>query len=239
MIESRILTECGRDLKEQEKNAMLQFPPWVLYEPGDEKNVDGVDSEHLAMKLIMRLEHLNNLFLIERLLGRLGRGSIAKLIEMSFELLTLTNIFWKSRERLSWATLDLEWLVMVHAAPASAVLCMELLRPQAITQGSLSVTRSDIVQQLSMLIGFLDWVGPDAPNATMCRNVKRVVGRVLDEAINGTPVVQFPNQAVDASTGNLNVDFSSDLAKFFSLDSVDTHDWLDTYDWLGQVEPGR
>ena len=134
---------------------------------------------------------------------------------------------------------DMEWLVMQYAAPASGVLCLELLRPQVLSKHTLSMTRADIVQLLSILICVLDCVRPGQPNATMCRNVKKVVSQVLNEVINGPPATAPESgDATDAFAADLNLGLSDDMSKFFSLESMGTYDWVDTYDWYGMNGTG-
>ena len=47
------------------------------------------------------------------------------------------------------------------------------------------VSRSSIIQQLSMLVGFFDWVRDTAPNAQLCCNCSVIIQRVLDYTLNG------------------------------------------------------
>jgi hypothetical protein len=98
---------------------------------------------------------------------------------------------------------------------------MELLKPTF--SGSHlknpKITRSSIIQQLSLLVGFLDWVGPDAPNRDLCSNCSNVIQHVLDLTLNnfGTP------------TNNDSIDV---LGQFDSTQMNFNFNLLDTFDWL-------
>ena len=117
---------------------------------------------------------------------------------------------------------------MGFAAPAGGILSMELLKPRSSTSESHPGTnpqvpllsRSSIVQKLSLLVGFLDWINPSAPNGDLCSECKSVIQRVLDQTLNVAPTDGFaapdPLDGWDLSSTQL--DFNFDL--------------LDTYDWL-------
>ena len=55
----------------QEAEASSQFPLSITFRPGDERCSVDTDNSVLSTKIFIRFEHLSNLFLIERLLGRL------------------------------------------------------------------------------------------------------------------------------------------------------------------------
>jgi hypothetical protein len=76
------------------------------------------------------------------------------------------------------------------------------------------------MQKLSLLIAFLDWVQPSAPNANLCRDCKLVIERVLDQALNNTP-----NES--SLLGELDWDFPTAQLDF-NFDLMDTYDWLRT-----------
>jgi hypothetical protein len=112
---------------------------------------------------------------------------------------------------------------MAYAAPAGGILCLELLK--STFEGHLrhsDITRSTIIQQLSLLVGFLDWVSPGAPNADLCCSCKTVIERVLDHTLNAgahassstVPALEWEDFAA-ASFGD-----------YFNFDLLDTFDWM-------------
>lgn len=243
-----------RDIKHRETKLMAEIPPVLLLNRGDLRD-SSLDSSQMYMKLLMRLEHLQNLFFLERLLQRSGKVD-AELLSVSFEMVSTTLIFWTNKDRLSTLRTDFEWLVcyftsfichhshleslhsshlfdfkycndkdvsnilqvMAYAAPGGGILSLELLKPTfQDNHNEQNITRSKIIQQLSLLVGFLDWVGPSAPNADLCAACKTVVQRVLDQTLNG-PVDTPP--ALDG----LGWTFPTELD--FNFDLLDTFDWM-------------
>ena len=105
---------------------------------------------------------------------------------------------------------------------------MELLKPRSLASEShlganpqvLLLSRSSIVQKLSLLVGFLDWINPSAPNGDLCSECKTVIQRVLDQTLNVAPTDGFvaPNPLDGFDFSSTQLDFNFDL--------------LDTYDWL-------
>ncbi|KAK3936095.1 zinc finger transcription factor YRR1 [Diplogelasinospora grovesii] len=190
------------DLRQQQSDVIARFPPVLSYNEntikelltqphsvGDTNNTNMGDDAAAALyaKLLVRLEHLQNVFFIERLLAKHGpgRGGV-ELLRTSVEMVTLTLVFWTHKDRLYAMHGDFEWLVMSYAAPAGGVLCMELMQRAGDGRGDgdPKLTRSNIVQQLSLLVGFLDWVGPTQPNSDLAENVKGIIRRVLDFTLN-------------------------------------------------------
>ncbi|KAK8094408.1 hypothetical protein PG997_001093 [Apiospora hydei] len=83
--------------------------------------------------------------------------------------------------------------------------------------------RSQIIQQLSLLVGFLEWIRPAAPNSELCQTVARIVRHVLDQTLDGPPRGAGPEDAaVDWGT----VEFATDVSNYFNFDLLDTFDWL-------------
>jgi hypothetical protein len=65
----------------------------------------------LYARTVTHLEHLENLFLLERLLIKHGGGNMQDLIDISCEMLDLTLVWWKHSNRFAGMHSDLEWLV--------------------------------------------------------------------------------------------------------------------------------
>ena len=109
---------------------------------------------------------------------------------------------------------------MAYAAPAGGILCLELLKPTLHTgpQANPNITRSSIIQKLSLLVGFLDWIQPFAPNRPLCADCSLIIRHVLDHSLNTVALEStMPNTfAWDLDTTQPDFDF----------------DLLDTFDWL-------
>lgn len=109
---------------------------------------------------------------------------------------------------------------MAYGAPGGGILCQELLQP-TFSGGhpkNPKLTRSSIVQQLSLLVGFLDWVRPSQPNGELCADSKAIIQRVLDHHLNG------PAQGEAFDSMNWGVMAQPD----FNFQLLDTFEWLRT-----------
>jgi hypothetical protein len=81
------------------------------------------------------------------------------------------------------------------------------------------ITRSVIIQKLALLVAFLDWVRPSAPNADLCSDCKSVIQRVLDQALNTTP---------GGHAMPVMIDWDIPEQLDFNFDLLHTFDWLHT-----------
>lgn len=112
---------------------------------------------------------------------------------------------------------------MEYGAPGGGILCQELLRPTftGAHPKEHKLTRSSIVQQLSLLCGFLDWVHPSAPNGDLAASSREIIQHVLDHHLNA------PSQAED--NGALDtMDWGFLAQPDFSFELLDTFDWMRT-----------
>jgi hypothetical protein len=224
-------------LKRLETSTVESFPRGVSFDPNKLED-PAFDIDDFTSQLILHLEHLQNTFFIERLLNKSGQANHADLMAVSFELVTTTLIFYKHQDRFIPNRGNFEWLVcsqailgsepiltidqqvMSYAAPASGVLCMELLQPSLLsTPSPVHINRSTIVQNLSLLAAFLDWVGPSAPNGGLCSNVKSILTRVLDQSLN-PGILQGPPAAA------WDIDFEVDELGLSNFELLDTFNWL-------------
>lgn len=119
---------------------------------------------------------------------------------------------------------------MNYAAPGGGILCMELLRPTFAGShhpSNSNISRSAIIQQLSLLVGFLGWVSPDAPNADLCASCRLVIQHVLDHTLNNTgPIPPQQGEFQEQSLGDTLGQVPDAENLFFSFDLLDTFDWL-------------
>lgn len=108
---------------------------------------------------------------------------------------------------------------MAHAAPAGGILCLELLKPtmHGGHPTNPEITRSSIIQKLSLLVGFLDWIKPSAPNRELCVNCKVVIERILNLVLNAAA----SGEAVPES-----FEWDLEAPMDFNFELMDTFDWL-------------
>ncbi|KAF6818327.1 fungal specific transcription factor [Colletotrichum sojae] len=242
-----IPVETLLEIKDRELRTMAELPQVILFKEEDMQDRK-MDVSVLYVRLIVRLEHLQNMFFIERLLAKRGHDDGA-LLAVSYEMVSTTLMFWTNMDRLSVMNGDFEWLVMAYAAPGGGILCLELLKP-TLRGGNHpqnpKVTRSSIIQKLSLLVGFLDWVSPTAPNGDLCADCKVIIQHVLDQALNNPAAAAAgaasaaagPDGAagggllLPAALDAMDWDFSTQLD--FNFDLLDTFDWLRPEAGLGQ-----
>lgn len=177
-------------------------------------------------RLLTRLEHLQNLFFIHRLIVKAtpaDSDSHSALARTSLDILTVVLNFWThGTHGPSTLQVNYDWLIVAYACPSAGVLCGELLRRDDLA--SLGLRRSDVVHQLSLLSGFLTWIGPQAANAPLWEMVKDVIHRVLDQLLNDPPVREAP--AVSGGIGLPDVEVPDDFHDWFACDLLDSFDWL-------------
>ncbi|KAM5357821.1 hypothetical protein ACJZ2D_015882 [Fusarium nematophilum] len=82
-----------REIKAREERTVALFPSSLTHRPEDLDDSD-LDIDTVYSRILVRLEHLQNLFFAERLLLRLGQPDEGRLLIISFEMVTLTLVFW-------------------------------------------------------------------------------------------------------------------------------------------------
>ncbi|EGX94297.1 Fungal transcriptional regulatory protein [Cordyceps militaris CM01] len=213
-----ITNTVSRDLKDREYSLVAEFPTSLRYEPKDLENPNA-DARPLYMKIITHLEHLQNLFFIDRLLIRCGYAIRDNLLETSLSLAMLALHLWIHKEQFAGAIVQrsFEWIMLSYGAPAAGILCQEVLGAGEHSKDP-NISRATIIQQLSLLVGFFDWVRPSMPNAKLCANCKTIIQQVLDQSLNMSPdeaMLTFPEwDLLDQPD--------------FSFELMDTFDWLRT-----------
>ncbi|KAF5989657.1 hypothetical protein FBULB1_660 [Fusarium bulbicola] len=199
---SNATVETIRNLKQRQLNVFAELPQCLVYDPDDSNDLPlpraeigsydkdlsdpPVEANVVSLRIFIRLTHLQNMFLLERLLLQYGSPDEGHVLLVSYEMIRLTLMFWMHKDRFRDIRRDMEWLLMAFAVPGGGILCLELLSPtfQGIHPKDNRLSRSSIIQQLSLLVGFLDWVHPSAPNGDLCASCKTVIQRVLDYHLN-------------------------------------------------------
>ncbi|CAH0002545.1 unnamed protein product, partial [Clonostachys byssicola] len=216
-------------LKTKELELYEKLPIHMIGSPTFD-DIAGVDPQLIYSQLVIRLDHLLNLFLVERLLVKNGH-SRGDLLRTSFEMVALTMHFWTNKHRWAESQRECHWLIMGHAAPAGAVLCLELVDPnpmEDVADGHViageTYSRSSIIQQLSILVGFLNSSGPSQPNHCVASNAKSVIKKVLDHVLNRTMQPQTP-------LGLGNFDSATGWESFAQFNPLDDISWFGQ-DWI-------
>ncbi|TVY34147.1 hypothetical protein LSUB1_G006396 [Lachnellula subtilissima] len=214
----------------------------------------GKRSDSLFWKVLcIRLSYLDHRLLLERIAYKHGWLDGQSMVDCATELLELTVLIWVQRDRFVVHEHDFDWMLMVWGVPSSGVLCVELLK-QLKNPGAPHprFKRSEIFQNLSLLIGFLDWVRPTAGNYQLCTRMKLIIKRILDQILDPSPPSASVQQAdsvglvepmgdwmMGQSYGPGDVTGPFDMAVpppgAFDINSyengVDNLDWLNSIDW--------
>jgi hypothetical protein len=108
--------------------------------------------------------------------------------------------------------------------PSIGILCTELLKQMKHPdEVEIKLPISEIVQNLSLMIGFLDWIKPSAGNYKLCRPLARVIRRVLDQV--------FEPAAVEVPRKKENLQQIEIANAFWPSDNIDDLEWLNSIDW--------
>lgn len=111
---------------------------------------------------------------------------------------------------------------MSYAVPPSGILCLELLRPEYI----LHFPRSDIIQNLSLLVAYLEWIQPLASSGDTVSFIRRILGRCLDRILNVPPVLGSHQPSPDALLEGQFWEESA-VTGYPHLELLNTFDWID------------
>lgn len=98
------------ELKARQANTLADLPRKLRFNTTDFDDLT-IGAEALYIRLLLHLEHLQNLFFIERLRCRDGYGANHDLLQVSFEMVSTAVMFWTNMDRLSAIHHDFMWLV--------------------------------------------------------------------------------------------------------------------------------
>ncbi|CZT10242.1 hypothetical protein WAI453_009350 [Rhynchosporium graminicola] len=178
-------------------SSLPSFYAFKLSDLGSPNCTDRMFWRRLCLRLIM-LEHR---LLLERLAHKEGFLSGQSMVDCAREMLELTVLLWVQRDRFTEHHHDYDWMLMCWGVPSSGVLIVELLKQvKAPHSTKLVLPRSEIVQNLSLLIGFLEWIKPAAGNYQLCGRMKLIIKKILDQILNPGPTPPLSSQGVTASS---------------------------------------
>ncbi|KAK8094909.1 hypothetical protein PG997_001594 [Apiospora hydei] len=210
-------------IRAKQTQAVSEFPKTAVFQLHELRAAD-MDITRFYQRLLVRLEILMNEFLLDRLQYRHFQADSSDLLVTAYEMVVLTLTVWTHMDLLTDKR-DFDWVLMGYGAPAGGVLCMELLNPtlQGAHPKNAEISRSAIIQKLSLLVGFFEWVSPSAPNAALCDNAMVTIKHVLDATLNVDPMAAA-GAAGQAGMANMDWNFSTQVD--FNFDLLDTFDWL-------------
>lgn len=205
--------------------------------------------------MTLRLKFLEDRLLLERLAHKQGVLDGQSMIECAREMLELTVLIWVQRDRFVQYQHDFDWMLMCWGVPSSGVLCVELLKQlKQPLPSRLRIPRSEIVQNLSLLIGFLEWVKPAAGNYQLCTRMRLIIKRILDQILDPSPQAsqsavpssqesaagtEMTGQAFEVNPNGLLGQFDTAVPPPSAFDTANYEDGLMNLDWLNSVDWSR
>ena len=132
--------------------------------------------------------------------------------------------------------------------PSAGVLSVELLK-QTKNPGknNINLPRSEIIRNLSLLIGFLEWVRPAAGNYKLCAQMCHIIKHILDQILNPSLLQQQPSLSQEAPSTqimqpqNPNAGATVSAIDTTILDPATLGDGfgLDNLEWLNDIDWSR
>lgn len=98
------------DLKARQLETLARLPRKLRFHAADFDDLN-TSAETLYIRLLIHLEHLQNLFFIERLRCRSDYMANGDLLQASFDMVSTAVMFWTNMDRLSVIHHKLMWLV--------------------------------------------------------------------------------------------------------------------------------
>lgn len=195
---------------------------------------EDMPAEVCFMLVNVYLTHFYNEFMIQKLLDHHTVTSHEPLLRVSMDLLTAALSCGSLRDRRYDIQRDLSYVIIIYGIPTGSVLATALQEEHQ-TGLSLppSISRSEIVRNLSVLISHLDqsaqmYRGRRMSNWSwnLCRRAAKTFTKVIDSVIDPRP-----NLAGPASVEELGLDLD-----FFSGPGLDGFEGMDLLDGSGLGE---
>lgn len=116
-----LLKRIARNIKAHDLAVLSSFPSALLYNPKDIDNAN-FDVDVVYGKILVRVEHLQNMFFIERLLLRYSYPDEGDLLVVSYDMVTTTLGIWIHKDKFAGIRRDFEWLVSLSSSHSKALL---------------------------------------------------------------------------------------------------------------------
>ncbi|PYH92282.1 FAD dependent oxidoreductase superfamily [Aspergillus ellipticus CBS 707.79] len=184
----------------------------------------------------IQLDVLQCHFLLQRLLVSRQLSGGQDLVTVAQETMSIILLLWQHRDQLQDVNHAFDWIAVSSGVPCAGILCLELLRashltPQPSGYAPVQLSRSEVIQSLTMFGALLDWIRPTDNNAQLSHKFRKVLQRIIDAVFDSLgplqpakasgPPVQQPGPPVP---------FGSD-ALDAALTTHDDMDWLNAVDW--------
>jgi hypothetical protein len=193
--------------------------------------------------MVLRLQYLEYRLPLERRAHHQGFLDGQSMVDCAREMLELVVLTWVQRDRFSEQHHNYDWMLMCWGVPSSGVLCIELLKQMKSPNAPGPVLpRSEIVQNLSLLVGFLEWVRPAAGNYQLCGRMRHIIKRILDQILSPNSYASGQESATGEKVLVQNVVDTVPVTEGFDgsvFEDAGTEDSLDNLEWLNNVDWSR
>ncbi|PVI00547.1 hypothetical protein DM02DRAFT_388285 [Periconia macrospinosa] len=187
------LEEEIQNVQIQHRQAWEGLPKHLRCDLYDEETIWDELGSMKALKMVnCYLEFLHMEFQIQRLLRRQTQTALPGLLEICMKLLLSTiSILNRRGNREYFVQRHFATIVLFYCLPSAGVLALELRRcTLENVQLPDTVSRADIIRNLSVLISCMDWsVFPEDGNHKLCRELNKMLSLVLDEVLNYQPPI--------------------------------------------------
>jgi hypothetical protein len=123
--------------------------------------------------------------------------------------------------------------MIYYAMPCASVLILELLRQSEQPQQPIAVSRSTLIQDLSVLISCCDWLTePDQQNYGLCKRAQSIFSRSLDRILNFVPT----QPSVFSTQRELPARLDNDIIVPGPVPQENQHMLIDEPEWMSWLE---
>lgn len=117
--------------------------------------------------------------------------------------------------------------IMCYGMPSTGILCAELLKYfKHLGRTDVELPVSEVVQNLSFMIGFLEWIQPGEGNYKLCRRMSEIIRKILDQMFEPAGREENPQGNQEELLAGI-----PDNSNFWNLEGLDDFDWLNSVDW--------
>ncbi|KAL6886771.1 hypothetical protein GGI43DRAFT_418340 [Trichoderma evansii] len=149
------------------------------------------DQNKAAMIHFLQLEYLYTDFLLNTLLAGSSEISRESMLITAQEILKAVLLPTRKRYLLHGHRADMEWALVFYAMPCASVLVLELLRQDQHPVEQLTINRSSIIQDISVLITCCDsWTEVGQSNYQICKQAQSIFSKSLDSILNHVDPIQ-------------------------------------------------
>ncbi|KAM0153741.1 hypothetical protein ACHAQE_007537 [Botrytis cinerea] len=210
------------DLRKRNEDIQERLPPWLRLSSSTPTNLSATTH---WIQTALKFNCLQCSFILEQVFVRKVKDDKQPLLDISRQLLALTVSMWTSKDRFLTYYSDYDWIIMCYGIPSAGVICIELIKEMEspAAEPAYYLPRSEVIQNLSLLVGFLDWVRPTAANHELCGRMRQIVKRTLDKILDSPKITNTPQTSTSTAVPISNLAFEPMV--------MDDLDWLDTIDW--------